>query len=174
MITLFKSESGGYFLTGHDAEELLMRPKELYDGAMPSGNSMAAYNLIRLAKLTADPQFETEATSQLEFMAGQIQPAEMNYTFYLIAALFALSNSKELMITLPNTKELSEILHVLHQGANFNLTIMVKTHENEKILAQIAPYTLEYPIQTSAQYYLCTNGACQAPISSLSTLISII
>lgn len=174
MITLFKSESGGYFLTGHDAEELLMRPKELYDGAMPSGNSMAAYNLIRLAKLTADPQFETEATSQLEFMAGQIQPAEMNYTFYLIATLFALSNSKELMITLPNTKELSEILHVLHQGANFNLTIMVKTHENEKILAQIAPYTLEYPIQTSAQYYLCTNGACQAPISSLSTLISII
>lgn len=172
MIRLFKSESGGYFLTGHNAEALLIRPKELYDGAMPSGNSMAAYNLIRLAKLTADPQFEAEATSQLEFMAAQIQSAEMNYTFYLMAALFALSDTKELMITLPKEEELPDILAKLHQSDLFNLTLVVKTQENEQQLAAIAPYTANYPIQTMAQYYLCTNGACQVPVTSLSTLIT--
>ena len=62
MIDLFgDKEEGGFFFYGADGEELLTRPKEIYDGATPSGNSVAAYNLIRLARLLADPRLEEEA-----------------------------------------------------------------------------------------------------------------
>ena len=75
MIRLFKDgEAGGYYLYGSDAEHLMIRPKETYDGAMPSGNSVAAYNLIRLARLTGDATLEKEAMEQLNFMAAHANP----------------------------------------------------------------------------------------------------
>lgn len=174
ILILFKDEAGGFFLTGHDAENLMLRPKELYDGAMPSGNSMAAYNLIRLAKITGEDMFETEAAYQLEFMASQVLLSEMNHTFYLIAALFALKETKELMITLPQTHHPTDLLKMLHEEAHFNLTMMMKTQENEALLSKIAPFTANYPLADEVMYYICSNGTCQAPISSLATLKTLI
>ena len=174
MLNLFKDEAGGFFLTGHDAESLMLRPKELYDGAMPSGNSMAAYNLIRLAKLTGEEIFESEAAHQLEFMASQVLHAEMNHTFYLIAALFALEETKELMITLPQTQPITDFIKSLHEEAHFNLTMLMKTQENEALLSKIAPFTANYPLANEVMYYICSNGSCQAPTSSLETLKALI
>ena len=50
-------ENGGFFLTAEDREPLLVRAKEIYDGAIPSGNSVMALNLVRLAKFTGDPTY---------------------------------------------------------------------------------------------------------------------
>ena len=59
MVEVFRDEQdGGFFFTGNDAEPLPARPKEIYDGAMPSGNTVAALNLLRLARLTGDDGLE--------------------------------------------------------------------------------------------------------------------
>lgn len=62
MLKLFKDEDqGGLFLYGIDGEELIVRPKDIYDGAIPSGNSVATLNMLRLARLTANRELESEA-----------------------------------------------------------------------------------------------------------------
>ena len=52
MIELFADQAGGFYMTASDAESLIIRPKEVYDGALPSGNSVAALVLLRLYALT--------------------------------------------------------------------------------------------------------------------------
>ena len=59
MIELFwDDEEGGFFLTGKDSEQLILRPKDFYDGAVPSGNSVAAMNMVKLARITGNGKYE--------------------------------------------------------------------------------------------------------------------
>lgn len=66
----YDQQGGGFYTTGRDHEALIFRKKEVYDGAIPSGNSTMAYVLVRLWQITKQPQYETLARRQLEFMAG--------------------------------------------------------------------------------------------------------
>ncbi len=98
----------------------------------------------------------------------------MNHTFYLIAALFALSDTKELMISVPKQEQIKEILKQLNETPHFNTTLLFKTPENQTQLSKLAPYTKDYPIGDQPTYYLCSNGTCQAPTSSLESLKNIL
>ena len=71
MLDFFEDEDGGFYLTAHDAEELIDRPKETYDGAIPSGNSVAAMVLETLAQLTGEVKWRRSADRQMRFAAGQ-------------------------------------------------------------------------------------------------------
>ena len=135
---------------------------------------VAAYNLIRLAKLTGDTLFETEAEKQIQYLAKQVKHYEMNHTFYLIAALFALSDTKELMITVTKQEQIKEILKQLNETPHFNTTLLFKTPENQTQLSKLAPYKKDYLIGNQLTYYLCSNGTCQAPTSSLESLKNIL
>jgi uncharacterized protein YyaL (SSP411 family) len=98
MINFFwDNEKHGFFVYGEDSEQLIARPKELFDGAMPSGNSVAAYNLIKLSRITGDVYLEEMAEKQLNFICGAMFSEEINHSFFLIAVSFALNPSKELV-----------------------------------------------------------------------------
>ena len=62
-------EGGGFFTTGTDAEQLVVRPKDLFDDATPSANSLAANGLLRLAALTGDGRYEAPAVDVTEMLA---------------------------------------------------------------------------------------------------------
>jgi uncharacterized protein YyaL (SSP411 family) len=64
---------GGYYYTAHDAEKFFARSKDQHDGVQPSGNSMAALNLMRLAKLTGEARYEKEAERTFKFFAGTLK-----------------------------------------------------------------------------------------------------
>lgn len=87
MIGQFWDEGGGFFLYGKEAEQLIIRPKELYDGAIPSGNSVAALILGRLAKFTKEPHWEEISKDQLAFLSGETGDYPPGYCFALIAML---------------------------------------------------------------------------------------
>jgi uncharacterized protein YyaL (SSP411 family) len=83
------SGHGGFFIYGSSSERLIARPKETYDGAIPSGNSVMAYNLIRLARLTESADLAGLAHSQLKFMSAAASDYPMGHGFFLCALLLA-------------------------------------------------------------------------------------
>ena len=79
------AEHGGFYLYGQDDERLILRPKETYDGALPSGNTVLAYVLVRLHLLTGEERFSGQARRQLDFLAGAAERAPAGYCMFLTA-----------------------------------------------------------------------------------------
>ena len=169
MMELFEDrEKGGYFMTAHDAQPLIARPKETYDGAIPSGNSAAAMVLERLAGLTGDVLFRKAADRQHAFLAGQIKDYPATSCYALLAMSQAVYPHKELLCTgasVPN-----EVRAYIKTRPAHDLSILYKSAENATELASLAPFTEAYPPSEQPVFYLCENGACRTPESDFDKL----
>ena len=171
MVELFEDKGhGGYFMTARDGETLIARPKETYDGAIPSGNSVAAMVLQRLASLTGEAEWQEAAQRQMRFLADQISAYPSGSSFGVLAMMDALYPHRELVCAAGEgvPGEL-EAWRKAHPGED--LQILLKTAENGEALSQIAPDTADYPVpKQGAVYYLCENGACKAPVTEFEKL----
>jgi uncharacterized protein YyaL (SSP411 family) len=99
MIRLFwDEERGGFFFTATDGEKLIVRQKEIYDGAIPSGNSLAALDLLRVGRLTMEKEFEKKAERLFNAFSAVIQQNPEAYVQILVALDFALGPSREIVI----------------------------------------------------------------------------
>ncbi len=172
MIRLFwDKENHGFFLYGEDGEKLIARPKELFDGALPSGNSVAAYNLLRLAKLTGDIDLEELANEQLKFISSRLYGGAVNYSFYLIAATFILAPSQKLIGVIKDTSDLEVVKDTLKEVNQFNLTTLIINNENKNEMKDLIPSIAEYDLEKGeSTYYLCENNACLAPFNDINKL----
>ena len=169
MIDLFEDkENGGFYMTAHDAEELIARPKEIYDGAIPSGNSVSAMVLERLAGLTGELFFREAADRQHVFLAGQIEKYPAGYCYALLSMSESLYSHKELLFT--GSRIPDDIKNYIKTKPSHDLSILYKSAENEKELAKLAPFTKNYPITDMSVFYLCENGTCHAPESDFNQL----
>lgn len=172
MINLFlDNEKQGFFLYGEDGEKLIARPKELFDGAMPSGNSVAAYNLIKLARITGDANLEDMAEKQLNYICGALLSEEVNHSFFLIAASFALNPSKELICLIKDKSDEEKIKDLLSEKQTFNLTVVIKNEDNKKEIEEIIPFIKNYDfVNDKSTYYLCEGKSCLAPLNDINKL----
>jgi len=159
---------GGFFLNSKDSEELLYRPKEIYDGAIPSGNSVAGYVLQRLANLTANSHFIEFADKQLGFLAGQIKDYPAGHSFALIAFLQALYPSKEIVCVVSEKEDNKELSDYLAEHFEPNTVALLKSEKNEVELLEVADYVSDYhTINDRTTYYICENHSCMAPTNEL-------
>jgi uncharacterized protein YyaL (SSP411 family) len=158
-------EGGGYFLTGSDAEELLFRPKESYDGALPSGNSITALNLLRLARLTGDERWEKKAEQQLLSFHPVLEEHPSGYTAFLQALQFALHPSQELILAGSlETDELPEMRQIYFSEFRPYSSVLYQ----EGSLTEIIPWIKDYPIDPSqVTAYLCQNFTCLRPVQQI-------
>ena len=162
IVTLFEDEKGGYFMYAHDAETLISRPKELYDGAIPSGNSVAAVVFEELAALTGETKWREISDRQLGFMAGRIGRYPAGSSFALLAMAKRLMPGRELVCASESVPR--ELTEYLKENAAYELSILYKSSENAELLAGCAPFTEAYPVpKTGVSWYLCENGVCHAP-----------
>lgn len=91
MMECFRDETaGGLYLTDKDSEHLIYRPKESYDGAIPSGNSAAGYVLIKLSKLTREEKYHEMGLKQLHYLAEQAEAYPAGHCFALMAVMMEL------------------------------------------------------------------------------------
>jgi uncharacterized protein YyaL (SSP411 family) len=173
MCTLFEDRGqGGYFLTAEDSERLAYRPKETYDGAMPSGNSVAGYVLIRLARLTAEDKWEARAMRQLEFLASDVKAYPSAHCFALMAAMYELYPTKEVVITARDEGDAGALGERLAARFIPNLSLLYKTNGNADRLARAAPFIKDYVIAgDKTNIYICENKACSVPFTDLDELI---
>jgi uncharacterized protein YyaL (SSP411 family) len=167
--------SGGFYLNRLDQENLICRPKENYDGAIPSGNSLAAYNLLRLAKLTGQPKLEKLAAQQLSYVSDKAAAYPAGHSFYLIALSQVVYPSRELVICLDSQEQLPKVMAILQQRFIPNTVVLIKTPENQDRLSKLAPFTESYELAgESARFYICQNHSCSAPFSDLTELEKIL
>jgi len=99
MVSDFWDEAhGGFYFTAEGAEELPVRPKELYDGASPSANSVSLFNLLRLSRLTGDPVWEKKAAELTRAFSGSVNKQPTAFTYFLIGFDFAVGQGREVVI----------------------------------------------------------------------------
>lgn len=174
MQTLFADEThGGFYMYAHDRDKLISRPKQLYDGALPSGNSVAVYNLSRLYHLTGEVKWQKSLEKHVSYLTKEIKQSPVNYCFSLIALQSILYPSTEIVCVTAreDLEEEKELQKKLMPGFH----VVVKTGSNEKDLSEIAPYTNDYPIPSAgSHYYVCQNGTCRKPVKSLEELSEIL
>ena len=157
---------GGFYRVGAGGEVLLVRQKEVYEGAHPSGNAVAALALVRLAKLTAEERLRTLADRQLAYLSGAAAEYPAGCCFGLLAVAEDLSPRPDLLCA---AREVPAWL----AGAceEYRLSALAKTEENARSLAAWAPFTQPYPVPPEGMaLHLCRDGACLAPVGSLEEL----
>ena len=161
-------EYGGFYFTSDDGEKLLGRQKEIYDGAMPSSNSVAALNAFRLARLTGTTDWEDQSEQILNAFSKPIADAPAGYTFALITPLIKQQSPKEIVIcTGQKTDEVDEILRYLQKQDRYSISVILKTAETDKQLSELSPLSAEYDIDDSIAVYICENFTCKIPVHSL-------
>ncbi|MBI4230083.1 MAG: thioredoxin domain-containing protein [Planctomycetes bacterium] len=168
MLRLFRGEPGILYFTGTDAQGLIARTRETYDGAHPSGNSVAALNLLRLARLTADAALETEGRAVLAASASDLERSATGHTQMLVAFDFALGPSREIVIAGdPSRSDTQALLRVARSVWRPNDVLLLRPPgEAGDLLARLAPFTAgQGPIGGKAAAYVCENYACQAPVA---------
>lgn len=143
------TREGGFFLYGKYNEELITKPKECYDGALPSGNSVMAYCLVRLSQLTDKEEFRERAERQLAFLSRETQDAPEGSSLFLIALLRYLNPPQRITVVLAQGEKRERILSGLPVYADITI------YEQE---------TEEYPyLNDRTTYYVCRDHVCLPP-----------
>ena len=165
----FDEEGGGFYPYSSDGEQLVTRTKEVYDGAMPSGNAVAALVLSRLARFTGENRWREAAQKQVSYLAGAVAQHPLGHSFTMLALLEELWPGADLVCTGESIPH--ELMTLLRENTHPGLRVLVKTPENQLQLAELAPFTEAYPIPDHGmRYYLCRNGTCEAPVDDISKL----
>ncbi|KAF1085474.1 Cellobiose 2-epimerase [Sporotomaculum syntrophicum] len=172
---------GGFFFYGTDSEQLIARPKEIYDGAMPSGNSVMAVNLLQLAAITGDKELEELAECQIKAFAGTAAEHPGVYAYFMTALLFAGGPTSEIVITgQMNDPQVTEMLQLVQRQYVPNAVLIYRPEgegsgsEGEQ-LEKLAPFTREQKsIDGRATAYVCRDRACREPVTETTALGSLL
>lgn len=166
-------ENGGFFFNGEDAEQLIARPKEIYDGALPSGNSVALVNLLRLARLTGDEELAKIAEKQVKTFAAEVEDHPRGYSHFLIGVDFFLGPTREIVIAgKAGESGVERMLRAVRR--EFLPETVVAFHpegEAGKDIEKLVPFLKEqHSIDGKATAYVCQNYACLAPVTDVEDL----
>ena len=155
----YDSEHGGFYLSGRDNETLLFRPKECYDGALPSGNSLIAYVLVCLNALLPDYSTENILNKQLAYMAGEAEQYPAGFSMFLMALSDFLA--PPLLVTVvSNGEDLSDLPFVLPSDA------IVKVLERP-----LQEYKL---LNNETTFYVCRKCSCLPPMNKRQFMMEIL
>ncbi len=171
MLDLFWDEnSGGFFFTADDGEKLIVRTKEIFDGAIPSGNSVAALDLLLIGRITGNAELEKKAATVGKVFSAQVNRSPMGYTQLLLATEFAMGPAYEIVIVGdPGSTDTQVMTQLVQRQYVPNRVLLLKSAgaDGEK-LAKLAPFTeTQYAIDGKATAFVCQNYACKAPTTEL-------
>ena len=165
---------GGFFFTADDSEELLTRQKEIYDGAIPSGNSVAMLNLLRLSYFTGDHELEEKADIIGRVFTEKLSNTPVAYTNFMIAADFAIGPTYSLVIAgNTDSDDTNEMVTTIRNEYIPNKVLMQrKTEQNLPDIDEFSNF-VEYfdNLEGKATAYVCINKTCKPPTHDLNQMI---
>jgi uncharacterized protein YyaL (SSP411 family) len=161
-------EGGGFYFTPDDGEELILRKKEIYDGAHPSGNSVAMLTLLRLARLTGDTDLEKKSLEIARAFSSTVEKAPAAYTYLMSAVDFAMGPGYEVIIVGSREGEdTAAMLRALRGEYLPNKVVLLISGGSEQVeIAEIAGFARHFHSKDGrATTYVCSNYSCKKPTS---------
>lgn len=168
MFELFwDKEKGGFFFSGSDAEALLVREKEVYDGAMPSGNSTALKHLLMLSRLTGRQDWLDTLEQMFKAFYVDVSSYPSGHTAFLQGLLAQYATKREIIILgKKGDTQKEQLLQALQK--RFMPFDIILTAETGEELAKLAPFTKDYKtIDGKTTVYICENYSCRQPITDI-------
>ena len=163
-------ESGGFFFTGKSHETLIVRSKDYFDNATPSGNSVAANVLLRLATLTGRENYRNLATAVLREIGDQTRRYPSGFGYALSAVDYLLSTPKEVAVV---GKDAADIRPLLAEAWRKYIPnkVVAPGFAGDSEAAQITPLLADRPLVNNvATAYVCEHFACKLPVTDVSGL----
>jgi hypothetical protein len=156
--------NGGFWQSLAGTGDLILRVKDDYDGAEPSGNSVATLALLKLAAITGREDFRQPAEATLQLFAHRLQNQPAALAFMLHALDFWLDEPRRVVIAgKTNSIEFQNLLRAAHSVYQPNKIVLGNT-------GAVEPFAKTLPAKNSATAYVCTGNACQSPASETEIL----
>lgn len=170
-------KNGGFFFSADDSENLLVRKKEFFDGALPSGNSVSMMNMVRLARMTGNAELEQKAYKIAESSLKEMSQAPDNYIQLITALDFGFGSGYEIVIAGDqNSADTISMLKALRQNYIPNKVVMLRPTNGE------LPVVIDYAKNTKlmkcldgkATAYVCQNYKCQKPVTDVEKMLALL
>ena len=169
--------NGGFFLGGENSEKLIVRAKTGYDGAMPSGNSVAAMNCSKLNRITGETKWAEISDKIFITFSNEIQQTPSGYASMVNAFLFNTDNPKEIVIvgSGKDSDTISAIEKIKSEYVPNKVIIFKDTDDELNKLSPLAKWTVtQETIDEKTTYYICQDFACKIPTTDLDLALKFI
>ncbi len=171
----YDKEEGAFFFISELNTEFKDRPKKITDGAIPSGNSICAMNLIKLEHLTGDIHYRKLAEVTLRSILSELSQIPVACTFLISALETYREPCLDIVIAgLAENKDTQEMLQLLHRNFLPEMNLVLKT-DNDPELEELVPYSKDMErINGVATAYLCKDKQCYPPITDVASIEELI
>ena len=173
-------KSGGFYFTADYAEEIILRKKESYDSAVPSGNSVQMLNLLKMAKLSEDETLKDIATGIEKYFSEKIKKSPLAHTHMINAINFRFGPSYDVLIACDGEKESviaqEKLQNVLATKFLPNIIWMDVSLIKEKKFPFNIPESLmaKKALEGNCTYYICSDTDCKPPIFNVEEIVDIL
>ena len=162
-------EKGGFFFTSDMSEELLVRSKEIYDGAIPSGNSVSTNNFIKLGRILSNVKYEDLSNRLLESFGSKINRYGPAYAQNLLAIDFIEGPSYEIIVIGNDSDKIKSILKEINSFEHDRKVVIHINNSNREKLNKMIPFLDNFPNHEGEDpwIYVCKNFSCDLPTQDI-------
>ncbi len=165
-------ENGGFYMTADYVEDVVIRPQELYDGAIPSGNSVSFYNIVRFSRMLALEDLEQKARQIVQAFSKEISVLPSAYTMF-ITGLDLLTNGTTEVVIVAQEEDSKPFINVVHRDFYPFTLVVLKTPSSK--LGCFSGFLNTLSIKEGKPtVYVCRNFSCSPPIYSPTELEAIL
>jgi uncharacterized protein YyaL (SSP411 family) len=170
-------ERGGLFFSPADRSDLIVRQREIYDGAIPSGNSVAMYNLLRLSRLTGVSRYDQNASELANAFSREVAGHPSAHGLLLCALDFAIGPSQEVVIAGDADDDVTrQMIETAKRAYHPNRVVLHRPEGDDPgPIGQLAPFVRELGTQDGRPTaYLCHNFRCERPVTDAAELAQVL
>jgi uncharacterized protein len=169
-------QNGGFYFTSDTSERLLIRQKEIYDGAVPSGNSVAMLSMLRLARMTSNPELDEKASRIGGAFAHAVKRSPAGYTQLLSAVDFAVGPSYEVVVAgHPTADDTQVMLNALGRSFLPSAVVVLRPADDAARIDALTGTNQAHALtDEKATAYVCQNFMCSLPTNEVDTMLELL
>jgi uncharacterized protein YyaL (SSP411 family) len=168
---------GGLFFAANDAQDLIVRKKEAYDGAIPSGNGVAMCNFLRLSRITGRVDLEKKAARIGQTFSEQVRQYPSGYTHFLTAVDLSVGPAYEIVIAGESgADDTQEMMRALRSRFLPNHVVMFRpSEETSPAIGSVVDFVGGYKsVEGKATAYVCLAQSCKSPTTDVTEMLEMI